>query len=174
MGAVNNAPCIVVNNKKVLGIYNQSHPNEENMQKVIPKVQDWFKVKAVEIGWDELKISGGQCILENHLKKIVIDKICIIRGKSMDNILNKDIEAVKILVKEITSLIKTHEHKYDRTFSSVVKTINKDSTYTVMDNGGVERKLKCSIPNVVLKIGQYVWVKVPCGRLEDMHICGVK
>ena len=87
----------------------------------------------------------------------------------MDNILNKDIEAVKILVKEITSLIKTHEHKYDRTFSSVVKTINKDSTYTVMDNGGVERKLKCSI-----KIGQYVWVKVPCGRLEDMHICGVK
>ena len=81
----------------------------------------------------------------------------------MDNILNKDIEAVKILVKEITSLIKTHEHKYDRTFSSVVKTINKDSTYTVMDNGGVERKLKCSIPNVVLKIGQYVWVRFRVG-----------
>jgi len=43
-----------------------------------------------------------------------------------------------------------------------------------MDDGGVERKVKCSIPNAALKVGQYVWVKVPCGRLEDMHICGVK
>lgn len=92
----------------------------------------------------------------------------------MDNILNKDIEAVKILVKEITSLIKTHEHKYDRTFLSAVKSINKDSTYTIMDDGGVERKLKCSLPNAALKTGQYVWVKIPSGRLEDMHICGKK
>lgn len=26
-----NDPCIIVNNKKVLGIYNQAHPDEENM-----------------------------------------------------------------------------------------------------------------------------------------------
>ena len=63
-----NDPCIIVNNKKVLGIYNQAHPDEENMQKVTPKVQDWFKEKSIELGWDESKFSGGQCILENHFK----------------------------------------------------------------------------------------------------------
>lgn len=92
----------------------------------------------------------------------------------MNDILNKDIEAVRILVKEIASLIKTHEHKYDKTFSSVIKAIKKDNTYTIIDEAGAERKVKCSIPNAVLKTGQYVWVKIPCGRLEDMHICGVK
>lgn len=92
----------------------------------------------------------------------------------MNDILNKDIEAVKILVKEIASLIKSHEHKYDKTFPSAVKDINRDNTYTIVDDGGVKRKVKCSIPNAALKVGQYVWVKAPCGRLEDMHICGVK
>jgi hypothetical protein len=43
-----------------------------------------------------------------------------------------------------------------------------------MDDGGVERKVKCSIPNVTLKIGQYVWVKIPSGKIEEMHICGLK
>lgn len=87
---------------------------------------------------------------------------------------SKHIKALDILVKEFVGLIKTHEHKYDRTFASVVKEKNKDSTYTIMDDGGVDRKLRCSIPDAALKVGQYVWVKVPCGRLEDMHICGIK
>ncbi len=87
---------------------------------------------------------------------------------------NKNINAVEMLAEQIVKLIKTHEHKYDRTFASAVKSINKDNTYTIMDDGGVERKVKCSIPNADLKAGQYVWVKAPCRRLEDMHICGVK
>lgn len=88
--------------------------------------------------------------------------------------LNKNIDAVEMLAEQITMLIKTHEHKYDKTFPSAVKDINRDNTYTIVDDGGVKRKVKCSIPNATLKVGQYVWVKVPCGRLEDMHICGVK
>lgn len=92
----------------------------------------------------------------------------------MDNILNKDIEAVKILVKEIASLIKTHEHKYDKTFSSVIKKVNADKTYLILDEGGAERKVKCALPNTTLKTGQYVWIKIPCGILENMHICGIK
>ncbi len=91
-----------------------------------------------------------------------------------NGVTNKHIQALDILIKEFVNLIKTHEHKYDKTFASAIKSINKDSTYTIMDDGGVERKLKCSIPNAVLKVGQYVWVKVPSGRLEDMHICGIK
>ena len=92
----------------------------------------------------------------------------------MSEVLNDDIKVVAMLAKEFVNLIKTHEHKYDRTFASAIKSINKDSTYTIMDDGGVERKLECSIPNVVLRVGQYVWVKIPSGRLEDMHICGIK
>lgn len=64
-----NNPCIIVSNKKVLGIYNQAHPEDENMQKVTDKVQEWFKSEASKNGWDESKFAGGQCILENHFKK---------------------------------------------------------------------------------------------------------
>lgn len=64
-----NDPCIIVNNKKVLGIYNQAHPKEEDMQKVTSKVQEWFKEKAEKMKWDDVKFSGGQCILENKFKK---------------------------------------------------------------------------------------------------------
>ena len=92
----------------------------------------------------------------------------------MSEVMNDDIMAVAMLAKEFVNLIKTHEHKYDRTFASAVKSINKDSTYTIMDYGGVNRDVRCAIPNVALRVGQYVWVKVPSGRLEDMHICGVK
>ena len=95
------------------------------------------------------------------------------KGRNMD-LSNKNINAVEMLAEQIVKLIKTHEHKYDRTFASAVKSINKDNTYTIMDDGGVERKVKCSIPNVTLKIGQYVWVKIPSGKIEEMHICGLK
>jgi len=64
-----NDPCVVVNNERVLRIYNQTHPDEENVTKVTDKVQDWFKNKAETVGWDEIKFIGGQCILENHFKK---------------------------------------------------------------------------------------------------------
>ena len=61
-----NDPSIIVSSKKVLGIYNQEHEDEDNMQKVTQKVQDWFKEKATNAGWDDIHFSGGQCILENH------------------------------------------------------------------------------------------------------------
>ena len=83
---------------------------------------------------------------------------------------NKNINAVEMLAEQIVKAIQSHTHAYDQTFSSV----NNDGTYNIIDNGGAERKLKCSALNTALKIGQYVWVKIPCGRLEDMHICGVK
>ena len=63
-----NDPCVIVDNKRVLGIYNQAHPEEENMQKVTDKVQEWFKKEAEERGWDNSKFAGGQCILENLFK----------------------------------------------------------------------------------------------------------
>ncbi len=66
----------------------------------------------------------------------------------MNEIPNKHIQALNLMVKEFVDLIKTHEHKYDRTFASTIKGINKDNTYTIMDDGGVERKVKCSAKNL--------------------------
>lgn len=59
-----NDPCIIMDTKKVLGLYNQFH-DEEDMQKVTQKVQDWTIAEAKKSGWDEVKFIGSQCILEN-------------------------------------------------------------------------------------------------------------
>ena len=60
----------------------------------------------------------------------------------------------------------------DKTYKSVIKAIN-DKGYVILDDTGSERTVKCCIPNVELKIRQMVWVKVPMGKLNDIHICGV-
>ena len=64
-----NDPNIIVSSKKVLGLYNQEHEPDEHMQKVTQKVQDWFREKANNKGWDEISFSSGQCILKNEFKK---------------------------------------------------------------------------------------------------------
>lgn len=63
-----NDPCTIMDNKKVLGLYNQGHPEEEDMQRVMDKVQDWITAEATKVGWDQVKFAGGQCILENLFK----------------------------------------------------------------------------------------------------------
>ena len=63
-----NDPSIIVSSKKVLGIYNQEH-EEEDMQKVTQKVQEWFTARSKESGWDDIRFSGGQCILEKDFSK---------------------------------------------------------------------------------------------------------
>ena len=60
-----NDPSIIVESKRVLGLYNQEHKDEEDMQKVTSKVQDWLTEKATEAGWDKVDFAGGQCILTN-------------------------------------------------------------------------------------------------------------
>ena len=62
-----NDPCIIMDTKKVLGLYNQSHDDEE-MQKVTPKVQEWTIAEAQKNGWDEARFIGNQCLLENKFK----------------------------------------------------------------------------------------------------------
>ncbi len=64
-----NDPCIILETKKVLGLYNQCHGDEEDMQKVTQKVQDWTVTEAKNSGWDEVKFIGSQCILENKFNK---------------------------------------------------------------------------------------------------------
>ena len=67
---------------------------------------------------------------------------------------------------------KLNNYKVDRTYKTVIKTINKKG-YVIIDTTGSERTVQCCIPGVELRAGQSVWVKEPMGRLNDLHICGV-
>lgn len=62
--------------------------------------------------------------------------------------------------------------KADRTFISVIKEVTPKG-YVVLDETGCKRTVKCAIPNVELKDGKNVWVKIPRGELNQMHICGI-
>ena len=64
-------------------------------------------------------------------------------------------------------------YKADRTFVSVVKKVNPNGTYVVLDETGGERNVKCCIPDLELKVGQRVFVKLPLSDLKRIHICGV-
>lgn len=84
----------------------------------------------------------------------------------------EDIEAINVLVKEIVKAVRGNVVNCDRTFKTVIKqTTNKG--YVILDESGTERVVKCCIPNVSLKAGQMVWVKIPCGKIKDMHVVGV-
>lgn len=83
----------------------------------------------------------------------------------MSNIADEIIKTIKYAIDKKTI-------NCDRTFKSVIKqTTNKG--YVILDESGTERVVKCCIPNVSLKAGQMVWVKIPCGKIKDMHVIGV-
>ena len=63
-----NDPSVIASSQQVLGLYNQEN-DEEEMQRVTKKVQDWFIERAKQEGWDEASFSGNQCILKNTFKK---------------------------------------------------------------------------------------------------------
>ncbi len=60
----------------------------------------------------------------------------------------------------------------DRTYKSVIKSINKKG-YVILDETGCERTVQCCIPGLELKAGQSVWVKEPMGNIKGLHICGL-
>lgn len=60
----------------------------------------------------------------------------------------------------------------DRTFKTAVRQVTPKG-YIITDQAGSERTVKCAIPGVTLKPGQFVWATMPCGKLNDMYISGV-
>lgn len=79
-----------------------------------------------------------------------------------------------LILKTIDILVEKRlsKHTDDKTFPSVVYGINDDGTYTIIKEKQ-KYKVKCAI-NTTLSLGTHVWVKIPCGRLHDMHICGLR
>lgn len=81
---------------------------------------------------------------------------------------NQFLQAIRTMIENYTSKL-----YYDKTFPSVVYGINDDGTYTII-KAGQKYNVKCAIPNADIKLGTSVWVKIPCNRLREMHICGLK
>ena len=76
------------------------------------------------------------------------------------------------ILKAVQIALDKQKLNYDQTFKSVITDIT-DKGYTIRDTSGVTREVKCCIPGVSLKIGQSVWVTVPCGKIGEMFVCGV-
>lgn len=88
----------------------------------------------------------------------------------------EDMDAVDILCKEVLKYIDRavkEKTTSDRTYRTVIKRIEKNG-YVITDEAGQERKnVPCGIPNVELRPGQSVYVKIPCGNLKELHICNI-
>lgn len=88
---------------------------------------------------------------------------------------NENTEAVDILVKNILKAIKEIQQNTNSTqvFPSIIKSVNSNNTYTILDDSGQERNVKCSIPGLELRVGMNVWVTVPMGKVGMMFVSGV-
>lgn len=78
------------------------------------------------------------------------------------------LKSIQIMIDE-----KVGAYKADRTFVSVIKKVNPNGTYVVLDEAGGERNVKCCIPGVELKVGQRVYLLLPMGDLKRLHITGI-
>lgn len=76
------------------------------------------------------------------------------------------------ILKAVQIALDKQKLNYDQTFKSVITGIT-DKGYAIRDTSGVTRDVKCGMPGVSLKIGQSVWVTVPCGKIGEMFVCGV-
>lgn len=83
----------------------------------------------------------------------------------MSNIADEIIKTIKYAVDKKTI-------NCDRTFKTVIKKVTPKG-YVILDESGSERIVECCIPNVRLRAGQMVWVKIPCNQVKYIHICGV-
>ena len=66
---------------------------------------------------------------------------------------NENTEAVDILVKNIIKAIKEIQQNTNSTqvFPSIIKSVNSNNTYTILDDSGQERNVKCSISRIGIK-----------------------
>lgn len=62
--------------------------------------------------------------------------------------------------------------KVDHTYRTVIKQVTPKG-YVILDESGSERIVECCIPNISLRAGQIVWVKIPMGDVKGMYICNI-
>lgn len=83
----------------------------------------------------------------------------------MNNISDEILNTIKYAIENKTI-------NCDRTYKTVIKRVTPKG-YVILDETGSERTVQCCIPGIELRPMQSVWVRIPMGRLNDIHICGV-
>ena len=86
-----------------------------------------------------------------------------------------ELDAINVIANKIIAVVdrKISKLSFDKTFPSVIYGLNSDGTYTII-KANQKYNVKCAIPGLQLGLGSNVWVKIPSGRMQDMHICGVR
>lgn len=77
------------------------------------------------------------------------------------------------IIKTIKFAFSRYKPNCDITYTSIIKEVTEKG-YVILDRAGNERTVKCCIPGAKLNVRQMVYVKEPMGKLNDIHICGVK
>lgn len=84
-----------------------------------------------------------------------------------------DNKALDVMVRKIiTAIKKLRDNSSDQSFKSVCYGKDEKGNYKIVYEGrlrSVQNSLPCEITS-----GTLVWVKIPCGQLKDMHICGLR
>ena len=82
----------------------------------------------------------------------------------------------KEIIKSIQIMLdrKISNYKTDKTFSSTVDKVNANDTYVILGEDGSQRTVYSSIPSFKPEAFTKVWVKMPYGSLNNMHICGIR
>ena len=86
----------------------------------------------------------------------------------MNDIGTNIIDAISILVEERLKKI-----KYDRTFQSTILKDISDNVYEIRYLGKTYHVSNALGSGVHFNAGQPVWVKIPSGNINKMHICGI-
>lgn len=86
--------------------------------------------------------------------------------------MNENQKAIELLIHKISEMIQrnTSHLPYDQTFCSVIQGPAKNGRYPILKDGQIYEVQNSTTVNY--QPGQTVWVKIPCGSLSDMHICG--
>ena len=81
---------------------------------------------------------------------------------------------VKTIVNEVLRAIESKNSQlyYDKTFPAVVYGKDEKGKYLIPFEG--RRRSVASGLTEELKEGQWVWVKIPNGKLREMHICNIR
>lgn len=74
---------------------------------------------------------------------------------------------------EIIVDTKLKKYKTDITLPSVIIDVENNGKYKILLDGK-NYIVKCSLPNVDLRAGQSVWIKIPNGDFNSKHICGIR
>ena len=59
--------------------------------------------------------------------------------------------AIRTLAKQISKSLNYSTSTYDKTFISVIQSINSDNTYNIIDEYGTVRNVVLALPNVTLR-----------------------